>query len=69
MGYFSSIPHNEDSCRELAERVIAYAESDELASMDVAELAKRYLANVELFKLHAQSEDDADDEDDRTIED
>lgn len=63
MGYFSSLPHNEDSSRQLAERVMAYAGNNQLDSMDNEVLTKRYLENFDLFKLDAQNEDDADEAD------
>ena len=55
---FSKMPHNEDSCRELAMQVTELWDTSTLAEFAVEVLTERYLANKELFESDAKAEDE-----------
>ena len=56
---FSKMPHNEDSCRELAMQVTEFWDTSTLAEFAVGILTERYMADPELFKNDAKNEDEA----------
>jgi len=63
MGYFSKLPYNRESCRELAETVIESWDTEQLVSFAIHRLTKEYLSDRELFDDAAKQEDRfADDE-------
>ena len=57
--YFSKLPHNEDSCNQLAMYVTEMWDTHRLAEFAVEVLTERYLADPELFKNDAKYEDEA----------
>jgi len=57
MGYYSNLPYNRESCRELAERVTELWDTEDLVRFAVHRLTKDYLADKELFDDAAKQED------------
>lgn len=55
---FSKMPHNEDSCRELALHVTEFWDTQTLVEFAADILTWRYMADQELFKNDARNEDE-----------